>query len=77
MYRKVWAIGHKKTYHSCYDEGLNLWRKRPQCRAMAAHRVSRPKVSDYNICWSMVFVADSLFNGQRIRTLTVVDNFSR
>lgn len=25
----------------------------------------------------MDFVADQLFNGQRIRTLTIVDNFSR
>lgn len=30
-----------------------------------------------NVCWSMDFVADQLFNGQRIRALTVVDNFSR
>lgn len=28
-------------------------------------------------CWSMDFVADNLFNGRRIRALTVVDNFSR
>lgn len=28
-------------------------------------------------CWSMDFVADNLFNGRRIRSLTVVDNFSR
>lgn len=28
-------------------------------------------------CWSMDFVADNLFNGHRIRALTVVDNFSR
>lgn len=52
-------------------------RKRPRRRAMAAHRVCRPKASDCNVCWSMDFVADSLFNGQRIRALTVVDNFSR
>ena len=28
-------------------------------------------------CWSMDFVADNLFDGSRIRALTVVDNFSR
>lgn len=28
-------------------------------------------------CWSMDFVADNLFNGRRIRALTVVDDFSR
>ncbi|EIR13032.1 putative transposase, partial [Yersinia pestis PY-42] len=28
-------------------------------------------------CWSMDFVADNLFNGRRVRALTIVDNFSR
>lgn len=28
-------------------------------------------------CWSIDFVADNLFNGRRIRALTVVYNFSR
>lgn len=43
----------------------------------AAHRMERPLVSTVNTCWSMDFVADQLFNGQKIRALTVVDNFSR
>jgi len=30
-----------------------------------------------NACWSVDFVADQLFNGQKIRALTVVNNFSR
>jgi putative transposase len=41
------------------------------------HRQSRPAVSSINECWSMDFVADELFNGRRIRALTVVDNCSR
>ena len=28
-------------------------------------------------CWSMDFVCDSLFNGHRFRSLTIVDNYSR
>jgi putative transposase len=36
------------------------------CRKMDA--------SNLNACWSMDFVADQLFNGQKIRALTVVDN---
>ncbi|PSH43182.1 transposase [Yersinia pseudotuberculosis] len=28
-------------------------------------------------CWSTDFVADNLFNGRRVRALTIVDNFSR
>ena len=37
----------------------------------------RPVVSNVNQTWSMDYVSDSLFNGRRIRALTIVDNFSR
>ncbi len=30
-----------------------------------------------NECWSMDFVSDELFDGRRIRVLTIVDNFTR
>nr|WP_264372994.1 DDE-type integrase/transposase/recombinase [Chromobacterium rhizoryzae] len=43
----------------------------------AAHRLARPTVPNLNACWSMDCVADQLLNDQRIRALTVVDNFSR
>lgn len=52
-------------------------RKRPRRRVAAAHRQERPEVSNMNTCWSMDFVADQLFNGQKLGALTVVDNFSR
>jgi putative transposase len=39
--------------------------------------MERQKLSTTNQCWSIEFVADNLFNGSRIRALTVVDNFSR
>ena len=37
----------------------------------------RPQVERPKACWIMDFVADSLFNGHRFRSLTIVDNFSR
>lgn len=40
-------------------------------------RMDRPGISTIDQCWSMDFVADNLFNGRRVRALTVVDNFSR
>lgn len=43
----------------------------------AAHRHERPELTMQDQCWSMDFVSDELFNGRRIRALTVVDNFSR
>lgn len=39
--------------------------------------MDRPSVASPNVCWSMVFVCDSLFNGRRFRALTIVDNYSR
>ncbi len=74
---RCWLINHKKTHRIYVEEGLNLRRKRPRRRVAAAHRTERPVVTQTNDCWSMDFVADQLFNGQRIRALTVVDNVSR
>lgn len=34
-------------------------------------------VSAVNEIWSVDFVADNLFDGRRLRTLTVVDNYTR
>jgi putative transposase len=39
--------------------------------------MARPEVERPNACWSMDYVADSLFNGRRFRALKVVDNYSR
>jgi len=75
--REGWLINHKKTHRIYIEEGLNLRRKRPRRRVAPAHREKAPAVSDLNECWSMDFVADELFNGRRIRALTVVDNWSR
>ena len=75
--REGWKINHKRVYRIYCKEGLNLRSKRPRRRVAAAHRMERPEVSSIDQCWSMDFVSDNLFNGRRIRALTVVDNFSR
>ncbi len=75
--REGWLINHKKTYRIYCQEGLHLRRKRPRRHVSGQHRMQRDPVFDINQCWSMDFVADNLFNGQRFRALTVVDNFSR
>jgi transposase InsO family protein len=33
----------------------------------------RPEIEHPNTCWSMDFVVDSLFNGRRFRSLTIVE----
>lgn len=75
--REGWHVNHKRVYRIYREEGLNLRHKRPRRRVAAAHRLARPGVSGIDQCWSMDFVADNLFNGRRIRALTVVDNWSR
>ena len=77
LVREGWHINRKKVYRIYCEEGLNLRAKRPRRRVAAAHRLDRPELTTTDQCWSMDFVADELFNGRRIRALTVVDNFSR
>jgi putative transposase len=57
--------------------GLSLRHKRPRRNKSA--RLGQPKqtVSAINEIWSMDFVADALFDGRRLRTLTIVDNYTR
>lgn len=74
--REGWLVNHKKTHRIYCLEGLNLRSKRPRRHVTARHRRIRPAVTAVDQCWSMDFVADNLFNGRRIRALTVVDNFS-
>lgn len=50
---------------------------RPRRHVRGRHRRIRPIVTAVDQRWSMDFVADDVFNGCRIRALTVVDNFSR
>ncbi|WP_440515063.1 IS3 family transposase [Serratia sarumanii] len=75
--REGWLVNHKKTHRIYCLEGLNLRRKRPRRHVSAARRQQRPILTHVDQCWSMDFVSDNLFNWQRFRALTVVDNFSR
>lgn len=61
----------------CREEGINLRDRRSPCREAAAHGAEQSEVSTTNEFWVMGFAVYSLFNGHRIRTLSVVDNFSR
>lgn len=74
--REGWRDNQKRIYRIYKEEGLNLRVKRPRrCRA-AAHRSEKPTFSNLHDCWSMDFVADALFDGRKIRCLTIVDNYS-
>lgn len=75
--REGWADNHKRVHRLYCLEGLNLRSKRPKRSRAAAHRLERLPMCRFHQCWSMDFVADALFDGRKIRALTIVDNFSR
>ncbi|WP_460945752.1 IS3 family transposase [Spirosoma daeguense] len=75
--REGWRDNHKRVYRVYCEEGLHLRSKRPRRNRAAAHRLERPQLSNVHQCWSMDFVADQLFDGRKIRALTIVDNYSR
>lgn len=51
--------------------------KPPKRRVSSKQRKETVSAVRRNECWSMDFVADALFDGRRIRILTIVDNFTR
>jgi putative transposase len=75
--REGWPDNHKRVRRIYKEEGLNIRNRRPRRSKAAAHRLERLDLSNLNQCWSMDFVHDQLYNGRKIRALTIVDNFSR
>jgi putative transposase len=51
--------------------------KRHRRHVTGCRRMERITATHPNECWSMDFMSDELYNGQRIRLLTLVDNFTR
>jgi putative transposase len=75
--REGWKVGKDLVYRLYREEGLGL-RKRPAGKRRAAvHRRERLRPTGPNQVWAMDFVADQLSDGRRIRSLTIVDIFTR
>ena len=75
--REGFSDNHKRVYRIYKASGLNLRTKRPRRSRSAEHRLERLDTQAINKVWSMDFVQDALFNGERFRVLTVVDNCSK
>jgi len=52
-------------------------RKAPKRRVSCAQREGRSQTTAFNERWSMDFLPDELYDGSRIRILTLVDSHSR
>ena len=70
-------MNHKRVYRLYRDDGLSLRLKKSRRNAKAANRDRQPAAVVANGIWSMDFVSDALFDGRRLRALTVVDAFTR
>jgi putative transposase len=75
--REGWKINHKRVHRLYREEGLSMRHKAPRRRVSARLREDRCAATAPNECWSMDFMHDELFDGRRLRLLTIVDNFSR
>ena len=75
--RKGWLVNHKRVYRLYRRDGLSLRLKKPRRNVSAADRVRQPAAAAPNEMWSMDFVSDALFDGRRLRALTVVDTYTR
>jgi putative transposase len=77
LWREGWRVNHKRVYRLYREEGLSMRSKSPRRRRACIKRKLRPVAYEKNECWSMDFMSDQLFDGHRIRLLTLVDNHTR
>ena len=59
------------------ENGLSLRLKKPRRHVSAANRVRQTAVLAANEMWSTDFVSNALFDGRKLRALTVVHGFAR
>lgn len=77
LQREGWQVNHKRIYRLYCGEGLQMRTKKPRRHVTACRRMERAVATEQNEGWSMDFMSDELFDGRRIRLLTIVDNFTR
>ena len=75
--REGWLANHKRVYRLYRQDGLSLRLKKPRRNVSAADCVRQPATAAANEMWSMDFVSDALFDGRRLRALTVVHTYTR
>lgn len=77
LWREGWNVNHKRVYRLYREEGLGMRSKPPRRRRACLKRKLWLLASEKNEGWSMDFISDQLFDGRRIRLLTIVDNHTR
>ena len=75
--REGFRDNHKRVYRLYREQGWSLRQKRPKRNKAAQLRQPKKLALHINQIWSMDFVADNLFDGRKLRMLTVVDCYTR
>ena len=75
--REGWEVNVKRICRLYREMGLQLRNKTPKRRVKAKLRGDRTSATAANDIWAMDFVHDQLFDGKKIRVLTIVDTFTR
>ena len=75
--REGWEVNVKRVCRLYREMGLQLRNKSPKRRVKAQLRQDRAAATAPNQVWAMDFVHDQLFDGRKIRILTIVDTFTR
>lgn len=75
--REGWRDNHKRIYRLYREQGLSLLLKHPR-RNKPAQRLKPQLQGLYpDHVWGMDFVSGALFDGGRLRLLTVIDLYTR
>ena len=77
LLRREWQVNWKRVHRIWKEEGLGLKRKRPPRRHYGPEGEVIKKAEHPNHVWSYDFVEDRTVKQDRIRILTVVDEFTR
>jgi len=75
--REGWIVNHRHVCRLYRELGLQLRNKSPKGHVKAKLREGRSAPAAANDVWAMDFVHDQLYDGRKIRVLTVIDAFSR
>ena len=75
--REGWLVNAKRVNRLYREMGLQLRNKSPKRKVKAKLREGRSAPVCSNDVWAMDFVHDQLYDGRKIRILTVIDTFTR
>ena len=75
--REGWLVNAKRVNRLYREMGLQLRNKSPKRKVKAKLREGRVPPAGANEVWAMDFVHDQLYDGRKLRILTVIDAFTR